>query len=116
MRITYTAFCKAWVLALMALSSNQAAWAQVYPNWFLNQGSTKCTCTTVGYANASFYADSASAQAIRNAYENYSRNRATRISGGQVFCSTEAGTFWMGANFREDFDRQLLNPPHHFLR
>lgn len=115
MRIRFTAFCRAFVLALIALFADQAAWGQVYPNWFLSQGLTKCTGTTIGYANSSFYADSAVAHAIRNAYENYSRNRITRIVGGQVFWSTEAGTFWMGADFREDFDTTAMKSAPSFV-
>jgi hypothetical protein len=115
MRITSKAFCRALVLALIVPLSEQIAWGQVYPNWFLNQGSTKCIGTTIGYANSSFYADSAIAEAIRNAYENYSRNRVTHVAGGQAFWSTEAGTFWMGADFQEDFDTTAMESAPSFL-
>jgi hypothetical protein len=76
----------------------------VYPDWFLNQGQVNCDRKAVGYANPSFYRDSSIAQAIRNAADNYGRQAGTHISGGQAFWSTEAGTYWMGADFREQFD------------
>jgi hypothetical protein len=97
------AFTTVVCLTLCAISSL----AQSYPAWFLNQGSLTCESAVVGYANPSYYPDSAIAQAVRNAIVNAGRLRATRVSGGQAFWSTEGGMFWMGSNIREDFDSML---------
>ena len=89
---------------LSVLAGPRVLVAQVYPDWFLNQGQVNCEKKAVGYANPSFYRDSSIAQAVRNAAENYGRQTRTQISGGQAFWSTEAGTYWMGADFREQYD------------
>ena len=78
--------------------------AQSYPGWFLRQEGMKCRTTAVGYAVPSFYRDSSIAQATRNAAENVGRQTATHVRGGQMFWATEGGTYWMGADFREQYD------------
>lgn len=78
--------------------------SQSYPYWFLHQGEVQCPALAVGYANPSFYRDSAIVHARRNGVENFARMHRTRIAGGQAYWSTEAGTYWMGSNFREEFD------------
>ncbi|MFH0992107.1 MAG: LPP20 family lipoprotein [bacterium] len=82
----------------------QTASAQEYPAWFLNQGVLRCGRTVVGFANTAFYKDSAIAFALRNGAEDAGRMAKTKIQGGQIYWSTEGGTFWMGADFREQFD------------
>lgn len=84
------------------------SFAQSYPRWFLYPSEFRCGHAVVGFANASFYPDSAVAQAQRNGVENFVRQQRTNIQGGQLFWSTEAGTFWMGADFREDFDTNAV--------
>lgn len=89
-------------LLLMVVSEN--ALAQAYPRWFLDPAAVGCSGLAVGYARAAFYADSSAAHAFRNACENYARQMHTRLAGGQAFWSTEIGTFWLGADFVEEFD------------
>ncbi len=98
--VSSRAFAAVACLTLCSIRSH----AQSYPAWFLHQGTVKCESATVGYANQSYYPDSAIALAARNAILNAGRLRATRVSGGQAFWSTEAGTYWMGSNIRENFD------------
>lgn len=86
---------------------SHVAWSQSYPYWFLHQGAVKCSPLAVGYANPSFYRDSAIVHARRNGLESFARLQRTRISGGQAYWSTEAGTYWMGSNFSEEFDTAL---------
>jgi hypothetical protein len=78
--------------------------AQNYPDWFFEQGKIDCSSLAVGYADVSFYPDSSAARAIQNGYENFARQRLTKIGGGQAFWSTEGGTFWMGQDFEDEYD------------
>lgn len=84
-------------------------WAQNYPRWFINQLEVDCAKTAVGLALPSFFPDSSVARALRNGYENYVRQSATQITGGQTFWSTEAGTYWMGSTFEEQFDATAVS-------
>jgi hypothetical protein len=81
--------------------------AQKYPSWFLNQGEIPCELVA-GYSTLSYYRDSSVSYAMQNAYFNYARWKGSFIYGGQAFWSTEAGTAWMGSNFREEFDTSLI--------
>lgn len=96
--------CCAAAIIVWSLCVVNAAYGQSYPNWFLNQGTITCGLAAVGYASPSFYRDSSISQAAQNAAVNVGRLQMTHISGGQAFWSTEGGTYWMGANFREEFD------------
>ncbi len=84
------------------------AGAQEYPRWFFEEGKLPQQHTAVGYANTSYFVDSAIAQAIRNGQMNYVRQQNCTIVGGQAFWNTEGGTFWMGSNFRETFDTSAI--------
>lgn len=77
---------------------------QNYPSWFLSPSKIECEKSAVGYANPSFYPDSAASYAIRNGYESFARQMSTEINGGQAFWNTEMGMFWMGSSFTERFD------------
>lgn len=81
---------------------------QAYPVWFLNQPGPACGQFVVGYANPSYYPDSAVAQATRNAYVTFARQLQTKVTGGQAFWSTEIGTYWMGSSFREESDTSAI--------
>ncbi|MGD0337698.1 MAG: LPP20 family lipoprotein [Bacteroidota bacterium] len=94
----------AGLLTLLA----QGLGAQPYPKWFVHQGDILCKEIAVGYANPSFYPDSAVSEAVRNGTENYVRQQRCSIAGGQAFWSTEIGTFWMGENFKERFDTSAV--------
>ncbi|MDP2209584.1 MAG: hypothetical protein Q8K98_12560 [Bacteroidota bacterium] len=83
---------------------NTKSFCQEYPKWFIEQGKIDANNTAVGYARLSFYTDSSTALAFKNACENYARNKNSRITGGQAFWATEIGTFWMGHNFKETYD------------
>lgn len=97
-------YCCTSVIIVWLLYVVNAAYGQSYPNWFLNQGAITCGSAAVGYASPSYYRDSSISQAAQNAGVNLGRLQVSHISGGQAFWSTEAGTYWMGANFREEFD------------
>ena len=77
---------------------------QSYPRWFLDPGSLGCDGPVVGYTRSSYYRDSSVVLAARNGYENHARLLETRVSGGQAFWTTEGGTFWLGADFREEYN------------
>ena len=80
------------------------AWGQTYPRWFLNPVELGCERVIVGFASPSYYTDSAISRAVKNARENFARQQSSRIEGGQLFWATEAGTYWMGADFTEQYD------------
>ncbi|HCV43309.1 MAG TPA: hypothetical protein DGH68_07475 [Bacteroidetes bacterium] len=88
----------------IALAFARPGVCQEYPHWFLFQGGIGCGKIAVGFVNPAFHADSAAALAVRCACENYVRQSAVKISGGQSFWATEAGTYWMGADFSEEYD------------
>ncbi len=95
------------VLIFLVLFSN-AARPQLYPRWFLEQGSLECGLTAVGYSNKGFYEDSSASQTSRNARQNLARQRMTTVEGGQAFWATEAGTAWMGSDLRMSVDSAAL--------
>lgn len=103
-----SATCRVVELVLLSVVFYSGSSSQVYPRWFLSQGDFRCPQAVVGYANASFYPDSAVAYARRSGIINLARNRHMEIKGGQIFWSTEAGTFWMGSDFREQFDTSAV--------
>jgi hypothetical protein len=82
----------------------EACYPQTYPAWFLEQGTVCRGRVTVGYADPSYYPDSSISRAAKNARENFGRQWETHVQGGQLFWATEGGTYWMGADFREQFD------------
>ena len=92
-----------FILLLFGTSNSQE-----YPRWFLDQRGLSCSNMIVGYANSSYFPDSSVAQAVLNGCENFVRNRRIHFSGGQAYWSTEAGTFWMGSDFKEEFDEGEL--------
>lgn len=73
------------------------------------ESKVECEKIAVGFANSSFYPDSAVSSAIRNGYEDFARQKRTEISGGQAFWSTEFGMLWMGSNFTERFDSTAID-------
>lgn len=77
---------------------------QTYPAWFLEQGTGCRGRAAVGYADPSYYPDSSISRAAKNARENFARQKETHVHGGQLFWATEGGTYWMGADFREQYD------------
>lgn len=81
--------------------------AQGYPCWFLNQGMVPCKGLVVGYANASYYPDSAASQAFDNACQNYTLQNTTIISGAESFWDVEGRVFWMGNTYSEKTDTSL---------
>jgi hypothetical protein len=101
---------------LIVLACGWVAVGQQYPRWFLRPGETECKNIMAGYANASFYPDSSAAQAFRNACEIYARHARSRIFGGSAFWSTERGTYYMGANVREEFDSTVASSATSLLK
>ena len=96
-----------WRIGFVLLSVGfvvQTSFAQTYPAWFLEQGTVCAGRVTVGYADPSYYPDSSISRAAKNARENFGRQLKTHVQGGQLFWATEGGTYWMGADFREQFD------------
>lgn len=79
--------------------------AQVYKNWFCNQGIVNCSSISVGYSQSSYHDDTS---AIREAFWNacliYAKNKQESISGGETFWATEIGMFAMGNDFKESYD------------
>ncbi|MEX2088723.1 MAG: hypothetical protein WEB62_03090, partial [Bacteroidota bacterium] len=88
----------------LLLMSSSSLFPQAYPRWFLDQGSLGCDGLVVGYTRSSYYRDSSLVLAVRNGYENHARLLETRVSGGQAFWTTEGGTFWLGADFKEEYN------------
>ncbi|MBI5471617.1 MAG: hypothetical protein HY961_04660 [Ignavibacteriae bacterium] len=89
---------------LTCLFSVSLCFSQDYPLWFIRQGDLPCAKTVVGYVHASSYRDSAAAYALRQAETTYQRQALMKISGSQSFWATEAGTFWMGSDVKEEYD------------
>ncbi|MBF8296552.1 MAG: hypothetical protein HW389_3097 [Bacteroidetes bacterium] len=77
---------------------------QTYPAWFIEQGTLCRGRVAVGYADPSYFPDSSISRAAKNARENFARQKETHVQGGQLFWATEGGTYWMGADFREQYD------------
>lgn len=92
-----------------------SARAQEYPGWFLYQGEIPCNSLVVGFSNISYYPDSSASHAIANGWELFARQQWTRVYGGQAFWSTEIGTFWMGADFQEQFDSTAIETARSLL-
>ena len=92
------------LLLCLMLVPSASLLPQSYPRWFLDPGSLGCDGPVVGYTRSSYYRDSSVVLAARNAYENHARLLETRVSGGQAFWTTEGGTFWLGADFREEYN------------
>ncbi len=69
----------------------------------------KCENCGVGYANPSFYPDSAVQYATRNARENFARQFFSNYYGEQAFWSTESGTYWLGSTMAEQFDSSQID-------
>lgn len=94
-------------LIVLAMLVGKGICFSQYPAWFFQQGELLCH-SVVGYANPSIYRDSAIVEAARNGAEIYARMKKTTLMGGQAFWATEVGTYWMGSNFREEFDTSLI--------
>lgn len=88
----------------MGLVFVQPCLSQDYPCWFLFEGEVGCATTAVGIAQPSFSRDSAVALSFRRGCGAFVRQSGVKISGGQGFWATEGGTYWMGADFTEEFD------------
>jgi len=96
---------KQLVLVFMILGSLQA---QVYPNWFLNQGQVGCRTKIVSVINPpSLYRDSAISVAFRKSCDLLAKYTNVKVIGGQAFWTTEAGVHSMGAHYEEDYDSSL---------
>ncbi len=93
---------------LCLLWFGQTVRAQSYPRWFLEQGGLGCGLTAVGYAATGYYEDSSASLDVRTAKQNLAREQMTVIAGGQSFWATEAGTAWMGSDFRIAVDSSAL--------
>ena len=78
--------------------------SQDYPYWFLFEGEVGCGTTAVGIAQPSFSRDSAVALSFRQGCGAFVQRSWVKISGGQGFWATEGGTYWMGADFTEEYD------------
>jgi hypothetical protein len=103
-RLPYTMFCRLGFVFLWLGSIAEACYPQTYPAWFLEQGVVCRGRVAVGYADPSYYPDSSISRAAKNARENFGRQWETHVQGGQLFWATEGGTYWMGADFREQYD------------
>ncbi len=90
--------------------------AQIYPNWFLNQGNLSCKGAVVGYANNYFHQDSSLAEAKRNGCWNYAVNQELQIDFKQAFWLTEGGNYWMGAKKNLNFDTSMVKLSESFLK
>jgi hypothetical protein len=96
---------KQLVLMFVMFGSLQA---QVYPNWFLNQGQVRCRTKIVSVINSpSLYRDSAISVAFRKSCELLAKYTNVKVIGGQAFWTTEAGVSSMGAHYEEDYDSSL---------
>lgn len=109
MMFTGSCLLKASVVFVVQIFCSALCFAQGYPNWFLGQSHVECEKIAVGFANSSFYPDSAASYAIRNGYESFARQERTEISGGQAFWNTEFGMLWMGSSFTERFDSTAID-------
>lgn len=108
--IFYSGSVTNWIFLLVFSQLCVApCFGQSYPGWFLNPSEIECEKIAVGFANPSFYPDSAASYAIRNGYENFVRQNRTEIKGGQAFWNTEAGMYWMGSSFTERFDSTRID-------
>lgn len=103
-RISYAMFWRPGLVFFCMGCIVEACYPQTYPAWFLEQGTVCRGRVTVGYADPSYYPDSSISRAAKNARENFGRQLKTHVQGGQLFWATEGGTYWMGADFREQFD------------
>ncbi len=109
MMLTGSCLLKASVLLAIQIFCSALCFGQGYPNWFLSPSHVECEKIAIGFANSSFFPDSAASYAIRNGYESFARQKRTEISGGQAFWSTEFGMLWMGSNFTERFDSTAID-------
>lgn len=89
---------------LTVLLRAQPCFSQEYPYWFLFEEDLGCGKSAVGIATPSAYRDSAAALSFRQACDAFVRLSEVRLSGGQGFWATEGGTYWMGADFSEEYD------------
>jgi hypothetical protein len=93
---------------LVVLLYARSGFSQEYPIWFLNEREVGCGNAAVGFAKVSFYRDSAIALSFRQGCEAIVRQSAVKIAGGQSFWATEAGTYWMGTDIREEYDTSKI--------
>ena len=92
------------ICLLLAGLSSTLLFAQSYPHWFLYPGEIRCTHGAVGYAQSSYYQDSAVVRAFRFACQVSAINRGSTIVGSEAFWVTEGGTVQMSSEFKESFD------------
>ncbi len=91
--------------------------SQQYPRWFLFQNEVKCSPHAVAIVtSSSFYRDSAIANGFTAGCDLLARYSFLKISGGQAFWATEAGTFAIGSNYKEEYDQALAGVFHSRLR
>lgn len=74
-----------------------------YPNWFLNPYLASDPIIS-GYVSPGFYKDSSAALAYQTALYNAIRFQSADISANDAFWSTEAGVYWISADFQETID------------
>ena len=96
-------FSKPIVVMLVVCSVASESFAQ-YPVWFIEQGRIPGPRVVVGYAQPGYRHDSTGGAAYQDALFSFARQNRVKISGGQIFWNTEAGSFWMGSDFSEDVD------------
>lgn len=93
------------VLIVLLFFASQLNYSQQYPEWFIHQKKINCEGAVVGYAQRSYYGDTAAFQnAVLNAAENYIRFSKVQISGDQNFWLTALGNTWLGSRYSETFD------------
>ena len=91
-------------MLMVLLVATLSAQPQSYPRWFLEQGTLLCKLSAAGYSPLWLSKDSSLAQAARDARGNLVRQRETVVELGQAFWTTEAGTSWMGGEFKLSID------------
>jgi hypothetical protein len=92
------------IFAILVSILPPVVFTQVYPGWFLDQGSLGCANLVVGLADPAFHPDSSVSDAIRRSYETYARQACSRITGKEEAWATERGNMLALSIFTEDFD------------
>ncbi|MEW6686096.1 MAG: LPP20 family lipoprotein [Candidatus Edwardsbacteria bacterium] len=100
--------CREILISFCLVFASEKAIAQSYPRWFLDQGAFPDKNVSVGYAEPSLYEDSSASRAFLSACENMVRQTHTKVTGGQMFWATEAGTYWIGSDIREGIDTSKI--------
>lgn len=81
------------------------SYAQIYKGWFINQSEVNCKMVSVGYAEHSYFRDTAAVKrAFISACRNFVMDKSTKIKGSEAFWVTGIGTYDMGNNFKGIYD------------